>query len=104
MRCIIGDFWDTSSRGAVDRPETLQQRAKSIGFQGKFAIHPTQVKDIDILFTPSEGEINYAKRVITAFEEAEVKGRGSTSLDGKMIDVPVVRRARALLLRAESTE
>lgn len=75
-------------------------KAKSIGFQGKFAIHPTQVKDIDILFTPSEGEINYAKRVIAAFEEAEMTGRGSTSLDGKMIDVPVVRRARALLLRA----
>jgi citrate lyase subunit beta/citryl-CoA lyase len=79
-------------------------RAKSIGFQGKFAIHPTQVKDIDILFTPSEGEINYAKRVIAAFEEAEGKGRGATSLDGKMIDVPVVRRARALLLRAVSPE
>ena len=79
-------------------------KAKSIGFQGKFAIHPTQVKDIDILFTPSEGEINYAKRVIAAFEEAEMTGRGSTSLDGKMIDVPVVRRARALLLRATPPE
>ena len=49
------------------------------------------------MFSPSEAEIAYARKVIAAFDEAEAAGRGSTSLDGKVIDVPVVKRARALL-------
>ncbi len=74
--------------------------ARRLGFRGKFAIHPSQVEDINAMFAPSEEEIDYAGRVVAAFEEAEAAGRGSTSLDGKMIDVPVVRRARALLTQA----
>lgn len=71
--------------------------AKHIGFKGKFAIHPSQVAPLNDVFSPSPEEIEYARRVLTAFEEAERKGRGSTSLEGKVIDVPVVKRARALL-------
>lgn len=72
-------------------------RAKQFGFKGKFAIHPAQIEAINQSFSPSRAEIEYARRVVTAFEEAERVGRGSTSLDGKVIDVPVVKRARALL-------
>jgi citrate lyase subunit beta/citryl-CoA lyase len=72
-------------------------RAKSIGFKGKFAIHPEQIDALNECFSPSSEEIAHAERVVAAFEEAESRGRGSTSLDGWVIDVPVVKRARALL-------
>ncbi|MFQ5994805.1 MAG: HpcH/HpaI aldolase/citrate lyase family protein [Acidiferrobacterales bacterium] len=71
--------------------------AKQRGFKGKFAIHPAQIDTINEVFSPSAAELDYARRVIAAFEQAERDGRGSTSLDGKVIDVPVVKRARALL-------
>jgi citrate lyase subunit beta/citryl-CoA lyase len=74
--------------------------AKQTGFKGKFAIHPAQVDAINAGFSPSAAEIEQARRVVAAFEEAERQGRGSTSLDGKVIDVPVVKRARAVLARA----
>ena len=71
--------------------------AKQTGFKGKFAIHPAQIEAINAAFSPSAGQIDYARRVVAAFEVAERIRRGSTSLDGKVIDVPVVKRARALL-------
>jgi citrate lyase subunit beta/citryl-CoA lyase len=71
--------------------------ARRLGFGGKFAIHPSQIDIINDAFAPTEAEIEHARRVVAAFEEAESSGSGSTSLDGKMIDVPVVRRARSLL-------
>jgi citrate lyase subunit beta/citryl-CoA lyase len=72
-------------------------RAKSIGFKGKFAIHPEQIAALNDCFSPSAQEIAHAERIVAAFEEAERGGRASTSLDGWVIDVPVVKRARALL-------
>ena len=75
--------------------------AKQFGFKGKFAIHPAQIEAINESFSPSRAEIEYAQRVVAAFEDAERIGRGSTSLEGKVIDVPVVKRARALLQLAE---
>ncbi len=71
--------------------------AKNIGFKGKFAIHPDQIGALNECFSPSPQEVAHAQRVVAAFEEAESRGRGSTSLDGWVIDVPVVKRARALL-------
>ena len=71
--------------------------SKQTGFKGKFAIHPAQIDAINAGFSPSAAEIEHARRVVAAFEDAERQGRGSTSLDGKVIDVPVVKRARALL-------
>lgn len=81
-------------------PEGLRKNAlasRKQGFKGKFAIHPAQVDIINEAFSPSAEEIEYARRVVAAFEEAERQGRGSTSLDGKVIDVPVVKRARQVL-------
>jgi citrate lyase subunit beta/citryl-CoA lyase len=71
--------------------------AKRLGFKGRFAIHPEQVEAINACFAPSADEIEHARRVVAAYEEAEKQGRASTSLDGRVIDVPVVKRARALL-------
>jgi citrate lyase subunit beta / citryl-CoA lyase len=73
--------------------------AKHLGFKGKFAIHPGQIDTLNEHFSPSAAEIAEAERIVAAFEEAERRGRGSTSLDGRVIDVPVVKRARALLQR-----
>jgi len=86
-------------------PEGLRHNAlasKKIGFKGKFAIHPSQVDIINATFSPSPAEIDYARRVVAAFEAAERAGKGATSLDGKVVDVPVVKRARALLEMAAS--
>ena len=76
-------------------------RAKSLGFKGKFAIHPDQIAALNEVFSPSEQEVAHARRVVAAYEDAERAGRGSTSLDGWVIDVPVVKRARALLALAD---
>lgn len=95
---------DTPFFGFRD-PDGLKQNAltaKKIGFKGKFAIHPAQIDTINATFSPSSAEIEHARRVIAAFEEAERAGRGSTSLDGKVVDVPVVKRARALVEMASS--
>ena len=86
-------------------PEGLQrdvQVALRLGFKGKFAIHPSQLDAINSMFSPSSEEIEYARRVVEAFEEAESRGSGATSLDGKMIDVPIVKRARNLLAQSDS--
>lgn len=77
------------------------QDAKAIGFKGKFAIHPSQIQAINKCFAPSDSEIEHAKAVITIFEESKAKGRGSTSLNGQVVDVPVVKRAEALLDQAK---
>ncbi len=71
--------------------------AKRCGFKGKFAIHPAQVAPINRAFSPTKADVEYARRVVAAFEEAERSGRGSTSLEGNVIDVPVAKRARAVL-------
>ena len=76
--------------------------SKQVGFKGKFAIHPAQIDAINAGFSPSPAEIEHARRVVAAFEEAERQGRGSTSLDGKVIDVPVVKRARTVLALVEA--
>ncbi len=87
-------------------PEGLRSdaaAARAFGFRGKFAIHPEQIGVINETFSPSGEEIEYARRVIAAFEEAERRGTAATSLDGKVVDVPVVERARGLLALAEET-
>ena len=71
--------------------------ARRYGFSGIFAIHPAQVEIINQGFSPSKDEIIYARKVVAVFEKAESQGKGSTSLDGQVIDVPVVRRVQGLL-------
>jgi citrate lyase subunit beta/citryl-CoA lyase len=78
------------------------RRSRHFGFGGRFAIHPAQTDTINECFAPSSAEIERARRIVAAYENAEKHGRASTSLDGLVIDVPVVRRARALLALAES--
>lgn len=68
--------------------------AKVLGFEGKGCIHPRQVKVVHEAFAPTTDEIEKAKKIVLAFEEAEKKGLGVVSLGTKMIDPPVVKRAQ----------
>ncbi|HEY2590987.1 MAG TPA: aldolase/citrate lyase family protein, partial [Steroidobacteraceae bacterium] len=74
-------------------------RARRDGFTGKLAIHPEQVEPINAAFTPSESEIERARRIVAAF--AEAPDVGVTSLDGQMIDRPHLLQAERLLAAAE---
>lgn len=67
--------------------------AKSLGFEGKGCIHPRQIQIVHEAFAPTAEEIEKAKKIVAAFEEAEKKGLGVVSLGSKMIDPPVVKRA-----------
>jgi len=67
--------------------------AKSLGFEGKGCIHPRQIQIVHEAFAPTPDEIEKAKKIVLAFEEAEKKGLGVISLGSKMIDPPVVKRA-----------
>jgi citrate lyase subunit beta/citryl-CoA lyase len=71
--------------------------AKSIGYKGKLAIHPSQVEVIESVFMPTQSEIERARRVLEVAVEGEAQGRGSISLDGEMIDMPVILRAQNVL-------
>lgn len=80
------------------------REALLVGFKGKFAVHPAQLPVIRRLFAPQPDEVAYAKRVVEGWERASAQGRGSFDLDGKVIDIPVVERARLLLAEAETAQ
>jgi len=75
-----------------------------LGFSGKQIIHPVQVAVVQKAFTPSEEEIAYAKRIVETFEASQQEGRGAYSLDGKMIDMPLLKHAQKVLARAKAVE
>ena len=71
--------------------------SKSLGFEGMGCIHPAQVKVVNEAFSPSEKEIEKAIKIVEAYEDAIAKGLGVVSLGTKMIDAPVVKRARKMI-------
>ena len=71
--------------------------ARRFGFKGKFAIHPAQIDAINDSFSPLPSEVDWASRIVFAFDEAERAGTGAVSVDGSMVDAPVVKRARGIL-------
>lgn len=75
--------------------------ARQLGFAGKLCIHPSHVPVVNAAFSPSEDEVNGARSIIEAFDEAIADGRGVATLNGRMIDMPVVVAARRVLARAE---
>ena len=91
-------FTDTNDNDGLVK-DTLF--AKSIGMNAKSAIHPNQVETINKLFTPTQKEIDYANRVLIARDEAFKKGLGVFSLDGKMVDKPVIERAEKVIEKAK---
>jgi len=75
--------------------------ARSIGLVGKACIHPAQVPVVARVFGASEAEVDWARSVVAAYEAAERGGVGALALDGAMVDLPVVTRARRILTDAE---
>jgi citrate lyase subunit beta/citryl-CoA lyase len=87
----------------VNDDEGLRREAsfvKQLGFDGKSVIHPNQIPIIHDVYAPAEGEIDRARRIVEAAREAASRGLGAVSLDGRMIDAPVIRRAEFTLARA----
>jgi len=78
------------------------QAGAGIGFSGKQIIHPNQVQVTQEAFTPSDDAISYAKRVVESFEASQKEGKGAYALDGKMIDMPLLRNAQKVLDRAKA--
>lgn len=90
VAAIDTPFTDTNDEAGL-AADTM--KAKKLGFSGKLAINPRQINTIQKLFNPTEAEIRYAERVLAAKEEAEKNGLGVFSLDGKMVDLPIILRA-----------
>jgi len=98
---ILGTVADYSDPEAYKRSA---ERARRFGFSGGTCIHPGLVAALNDAFTPKADEVAYAKKLIEADKKAQAEGRGSFSVDGKMIDIPVIDRARKLLARHEAIE
>jgi malyl-CoA/(S)-citramalyl-CoA lyase len=90
-----GDFTDADGYLAAAR------RAAVLGFEGKWAIHPSQVELANQVFTPDEHVIGRTHRIIAAMKEAAEEGKGAVSLDGRLIDSASIRMARNLLAKLE---
>ena len=73
-----------------------------LGFSGKQVIHPNQVPVAQEAFTPSDEAITYARRIVETFEASQKEGKGAYSLDGKMIDMPLLKNAQKVLVRAKA--
>jgi malyl-CoA/(S)-citramalyl-CoA lyase len=97
LRPIDGPFGDFSD---PDGFLAAARRAAVLGYEGKWAIHPSQIDLANRVFTPSEAEIMKAQRILDAMRQAAKDGRGAVSLDGKLIDIASIRMAEALLSKA----
>ncbi|WP_420621580.1 HpcH/HpaI aldolase/citrate lyase family protein [Candidatus Poriferisodalis sp.] len=99
LRAIDGPFGDFSD------PEGFMagaRRAAALGYDGKWAIHPTQVDLANEVFTPPAAEVEQARRVLGALDEAAAAGRGAAQLDGRMIDAASARMARNVVETADA--
>jgi citrate lyase subunit beta/citryl-CoA lyase len=84
-----------------DRLRAAAVRAKAQGFAGKLCIHPAQIGIVNQTFSPTVAEVERARQIVAAFERAEREGVAALSVDGEMVDYPVVERARRTLSLAQ---
>ncbi len=97
LRPVDGPFGDF---GDPDGYRSAANRAAVLGYEGKWAIHPSQIALANEVFTPSEAEVTKARRIIEAMDQAAREGKGAVSLDGRLIDIASIRMAQALLEKA----
>ena len=81
--------------------EASARFARSLGFGGKACVHPDQVEVVNTVFAPQSDDLEWARRVLEAYEQGEREGRGAVALDGEMVDAPIVERARKILAEAK---
>jgi malyl-CoA/(S)-citramalyl-CoA lyase len=91
----FGDFSDTEGYRAAAR------RAAVLGYDGKWAIHPSQIALANEVYSPSAQQIERAKRVLAAMEAAKREGSGAVALDGKLLDIASIKMAENLLRKAQ---
>jgi citrate lyase subunit beta/citryl-CoA lyase len=92
---------------ALDDDRGLAREAKlaaAMGFRGKYVIHPDHIGVVNRAFSPTKDDVAYARRVLVAALRAEREGRGAIALDGRMVDAPIVARARRTIALAERTD
>jgi malyl-CoA/(S)-citramalyl-CoA lyase len=75
-----------------------------LGFEGKWAIHPSQIELANQVFTPNDELVSKTHRIIAAMKEAAADGKGAVSLDGRLIDAASIRMAETLLAKLEQIE
>lgn len=88
----------------LDGLRSAAERARSLGFMAATCIHPAQIPIVNAAYGPTVEEVAYARRVVDAASQAERDGAGAYVVDGKMIDFPVVNRARGILERHAALE
>jgi malyl-CoA/(S)-citramalyl-CoA lyase len=98
LRPIDGPFGDFND---PDGYRSAARRAASLGCEGKWAIHPSQVELANEVFTPSDAEVERAERILQAMEEAAKQGQGAVSLDGRLIDAASIRMAENLMRKVQ---
>ena len=98
IRPIDGPFGDFSD---AEGYKAAGLRAAVLGCEGKWAIHPSQVALANEVFTPAPKEVERARRILAAMEQAKREGRGAVALDGRLIDIASIRQAEALVKKAE---
>jgi len=82
--------------------EAAAVRARKLGCEGAGCIHPDQVAVLNRVFSPAPDKVEYARRVLEAFEDGLKRGTASVNLDGKMVDIPIYRRAQVVFERARA--
>ena len=101
LRPIDGPFGDFNDPdGYVDGA----RRAAALGYEGKWAIHPSQVALANEVFSPPAAEVDRARRILAALDEAAAEGRGAAQLDGRMIDAASARMAENVVAQAAAIE
>ena len=90
-----GDFRDEP--GLIAETEYV----KSIGFKGKYVIHPAQIEAVNRIFRPRDEEVENARKIVAAFDEAVERGHASVQVEGRMVDIPVAKQAKDLIAYAE---
>jgi malyl-CoA/(S)-citramalyl-CoA lyase len=99
LRPIDGPFGDFNDpEGYI----AAANRAAVLGFEGKWAIHPSQIELANQVYTPSAAEVSKARRIMEAMAQAAKEGRGAVSLDGRLIDIASIRMAQALIAKADA--
>jgi citrate lyase subunit beta/citryl-CoA lyase len=98
----FGTIGSVADFGDLDGYTRIVKRSADFGFVGASCIHPSLVPILNSGFSPSKQEIADAERIVALDKQAAAEGRASFAIDGKMIDIPVVQRAEALLARANA--
>ena len=99
LRPIDGPFGDF---GDPEGYVASANRAAVLGYEGKWAIHPSQIELANRVFTPTAAEVQKARRIMEAMAQAARDGKGAVSLDGRLIDMASIRMAQALLAKADA--